>query len=177
MRFLVKLVMYLVAIIVVLAGISFLLPREVEVSRSVVINATAKEIFPLVNDLKRHSWSPWVQLDPNAKFSYSGPDAGVGQKVRWQSDDDNVGTGSQEITESITDKRIETALDFGAQGNATAGFDFDASDRATKVTWRFKTDVGNNPVARWFGLMFDTWIGAEYEKGLTNLKAEVEGQS
>jgi hypothetical protein len=177
MRLIRKVFFFAVALAAVLAVLSFALPRQVTVSRDITIDAQASTIFPLVNDLRKHTWSPWVQLDPNAKFSYSGPDAGVGQKVRWQSDDDNVGTGSQEITESITDERIETALDFGAQGNATAGFDFEASDRATKVTWRFKTDVGNNPVARWFGLMFDTWIGAEYEKGLTNLKAEVEGQS
>ena len=177
MRFLVRLMMYLAAIIVVLAGISFLLPREIEVSRSIVINASAQEIFPLVNNLKRHRWSPWVQLDPNAEMKYSGPDGGVGQKVNWKSDNQNVGTGSQEITESVTDERIETALDFGAQGTAMAGFDFEPNDNATKVTWRFKTDVGNNPVSRWFGLMFDSWIGAEYEKGLSNLKSEVEGQS
>ncbi|MGI9426807.1 MAG: SRPBCC family protein, partial [Hyphomicrobiaceae bacterium] len=95
-------------------------------------------------------------------------------KVQWQSDLDSVGTGSQEITESVADQRIETALDFGQQGTATAGFDFRPSGEATVVTWRFKTDVGNNPIMRWMGLMFDTWVGEQYEKGLANLKVEAE---
>ena len=177
MRILFKIVLYLATLIVILAAIAFVLPRNVEVARTITIRAPVAEIFPLVNDLRRHSWSPWVQIDPKAKFSYSGPDSGTGQKVNWQSDNESVGTGSQQIVESVANERIETALDFGPQGTATAGFDFAPDGQATKVTWRFKTDVGNNPMMRWMGLMFDSWIGAEYEKGLANLKAEVEGRS
>ena len=177
MRIIGKIILYLVALIVLLAAIAFVLPRNIEVARSITIRAPVAEVFPLVNDLRRHSWSPWVQIDPNAKFSYSGPDAGTGQKVNWQSENKNVGTGSQQIVESIPNERIETALDFGPQGTATAGFDFASEGQSTRVTWRFKTDAGNNPIMRWMGLMFDSWIGTEYEKGLANLKAEVEGQS
>lgn len=174
MRFIGRLFMFLIAAVVVLALVAFALPREITVSRAIAINAPAGKIFPLVNDLRKHSWSPWVQLDPNAKFSYSGPAQGKGQKVNWQSERQDVGTGSQEITASETDKLIETALDFGEHGTATAGFDFQQDGATTNVTWRFKTDAGNNPIKRWMGLMFDTWIGESYEKGLANLKELAE---
>ena len=174
MRFIGRLFMLLVAAVVVLALVAFALPREITVSRSITINAPASKIFPLVNDLRKHSWSPWVQLDPNAKFAYSGPTQGKGQKVNWQSDRDDVGTGSQTITASETNKLIETALDFGKHDTATAGFDLEEGGNKTNVTWRFKTDAGNNPVMRWMGLMFDTWIGENYEKGLANLKELAE---
>jgi effector-binding domain-containing protein len=36
------------------------------------------------------------------------------------------------------------------------------------------TDVGMSPVGRYMGLMFDTWIGKDYEEGLANLKKLVE---
>ncbi|MGI9424085.1 MAG: hypothetical protein ACR2PA_12905, partial [Hyphomicrobiaceae bacterium] len=109
MRLIRKVFFFAVALAAVLAVLSFALPRQVTVSRDITIDAQASTIFPLVNDLRKHTWSPWVQLDPNARFEYSGAPAGVGQKVQWQSDLDSVGTGSQEITESVADQRIETA--------------------------------------------------------------------
>jgi hypothetical protein len=48
-------------------------------------------------------------------------------------------------------------------------------DGTTNV-WDFRTDLGNNPVARHFGLMFDKWIGADYENGLARLKVLVGSQ-
>jgi effector-binding domain-containing protein len=32
------------------------------------------------------------------------------------------------------------------------------------------SDMGNNPIGRWFGLCMDNMIGADYEKGLAKLK-------
>ena len=174
MRFVGRVFMFLIAAVVVLVLVAFALPREINVSRSITINAPASNVFPLVNDLRKHNWSPWVKLDPKAKFSYSGPAQGEGQKVNWESERDDVGIGSQTITKSEANKLIETALDFGEHGTATAGFDFKEDGGKTHVTWRFKTDAGNNPVMRWMGLMFDTWIGENYEKGLANLKSVAE---
>lgn len=177
MRIIGKIVFYLIALVAILAAVAFVLPREVRIARSITIQAPVAEVFPLVNDLRKHTWSPWVQIDPTAKFTYSGPDAGTGQKVNWQSANEKVGTGSQKIVESVENQRIETALEFGPQGQATAGFDFEPTGQTTKVTWRFNTDTGYNPIMRWIGLMFDRWIGPEYEKGLANLKAQVESRS
>ena len=50
-----------------------------------------------------------------------------------------------------------------------------AGVEGTKITWGFDSDLGMNPIARWMGLMFDSWIGADYETGLANLKNLVEG--
>ena len=64
----------------------------------------------------------------------------------------------------------------GAQGTAVAGFTLEPEGEGTKVTWGFEADLGYNPVTRYMGLMFDSWIGADYEAGLASLKALVEGQ-
>jgi hypothetical protein len=42
------------------------------------------------------------------------------------------------------------------------------------VTWGFDCDLGTNPIMRYVGLMFDQWIGADYEKGLAKLKEVME---
>lgn len=175
MRFIGKLVLGLVVLVGVLALTAFALPRQVEVSRSTVVNAPANKLFPLVNDLKRHTeWSPWAKIDPDAKYVYQGPAQGVGQKVSWSSEHPHVGTGSQTIVESVDNSKIATALDFGDHGTALARFDFAPEGAATRVTWGFETDTGNNPIARWMGLMMDKWIGEAYDEGLANLKKLAE---
>lgn len=175
MSILKKAIPFIIGLPIVISLVSFALPKEVAVSRTTVINATPDKVFPHVNDLKMfEKWSPWAQIDPNMKVTYSGADQGKGQKSSWTSENPNVGNGSQEITDSVANERIETKLDFGKQGIATAGFDFAPEGQGTKVTWRFKTDTGYNPMMRWMGLLFDRWIGGDYEKGLKSLKETVE---
>jgi hypothetical protein len=45
----------------------------------------------------------------------------------------------------------------------------------TRVTWGLDSDMGNNPIGRWMGLMLDGFVGADYERGLEQLRQTVEG--
>lgn len=163
-------------VVIALIAIAFLLPSEVSVSRSTVIAAPTEDVFPHVNSMQAtEAWSPWLSRDPNVELSYDGPEEGVGNTLRWASDEPSVGNGIQVITASIPNERVETAIDFGPQGLASAYFDLEPADGGTLMTWGFNTKLGMNPFARWMGLMFDGWIGADYEKGLANLKALIEG--
>ncbi len=172
-----KVVAGLVILVVLVVAIAFLLPGQATVARSTVIAAAPEAVFPYMNDLRKfHQWSPWAARDPGMKVTFEGPDEGEGQKMSWQSDHPEVGSGSQEIIESVAGQSLTVALDFGEQGTAIAGFTLEPEGAGTKVTWGFEADLGYNPVMRYMGLMFDTWIGADYEKGLTSLKKLVEGQ-
>ena len=176
MRLIKRLIIGLIIAAAVLVAVAYILPRNVTVERSVTINAPAAVIFPHVNSLKMNeAWSPWIDRDPQIKLTYSGPDAGVGSKLTWTSDHPQVGNGSNMITESIPDQSVKTALDFGAMGTATAWITLAEDGTATQVKWGFTTDMGMNPAARWMGLMMDKWVGADYQTGLTRLKALVEG--
>lgn len=171
-----RLFQFTIVIVAVLALASFLLPREVEVTRTATISAPPDEIFPHVNSLAKFSeWSPWSSIDPDMQVTYSGPEMGVGNKMEWQSEHPNVGNGAQEITAVVENERVETALDFGDMGTAMASFDLAKTSEGTEVTWGLKSDMGNNPIGRWMGLMMDKWVGADYEKGLASLKAKIEG--
>ncbi len=172
-----KWILGIVAVVIVaFIAIGMILPREVSVARSTEISAPPEAIFPHINSMKAtEAWSPWLSLDPDNKLTYSGPEAGVGNKLEWASDHPNVGSGTQEITVSEQDKRVETALDFGDMGTATAQFLLEPSGDVTKVTWGFTTDMGAGPIGRWMGLMMDSWVGGDYERGLANLKDLVEG--
>jgi effector-binding domain-containing protein len=164
------------AFIAVIVGVAFVLPQKVHVERSAVIAASPDQVFAVVNDLTRaKEWGPWYKRDPKMEISFEGPPAGIGAKLKWNSASE--GEGSQEIVESEPFKVIKTKLDFGAQGKADAAFLFTTVEGGTKVTWSMDTDVGMNPVARYMGLMFDSWIGKDYEEGLANLKQLVEAQA
>lgn len=177
MRFLKRIFLTLIILVLVLAGASFLLPGKAEVSRSVTINAPAEAIFPYVNSMQEtEKWSPWLSRDPETKLSYSGPEAGVGNTLNWASEHPQVGTGSQEVIESVQNQTVKTALDFGPMGKATASFVLQPKGEETQVTWGFESDLGLNPMSRWMGLMMDKWVGTDYERGLENLKALVEKQ-
>lgn len=165
----------LVVLIAILVAVSFLLPRQVMVARSIEINAPASDVFAKVNGLKSGAeWSPWLSRDPEVKLMYSGPDVGVGSKLEWTSEHPQVGNGKQEIVEVIENEKVVTVLDFGSQGTAMAAFNLVEAGGKTIITWDLDTDMGMNPVGRYMGLMMDKWIGGDYETGLANLKALVE---
>ncbi len=172
-----KLALGLLAIVLLVTGGAYLLPQTVHVERSIVVKAAPADVFATLNGYETfNTWSPWHARDPETEYTYSGPASGVGARMAWQSDAPDVGAGSQEITESRPNEYIETDLDFGGDGTATGFFKLVPVDGGTQITWGFDTDLGMNPLARYFGLMFDTWIGADYEAGLANLKTYVESE-
>jgi len=174
MKTLKRVLIGLVAVIVLVLGVGFALPQHVHVDRSIVINAPQAQLFDALNGFKRfNEFSPWAALDPNTQYSYGGPEKGVGAKMSWVSTDSKVGSGTNEIIESTPPNFIRTRLAFGDQP-AEASFKFESANGGTRVTWGFDCDLGANPIAHYFGLMFDKWIGSDYEKGLAKLKQVME---
>ncbi len=167
---------YIIVIVILLFVVGgFFLPQEQHVEREIVISAPPSEVFKNIDDPKAfNQWSPWVKIDPDTKYTYIGPESGVGAGMTWSSDNPNVGTGSWIITETKSNETIKVDLDFGSEGTATSFYDLKPEGEGTRITWGFDMDAGMNPMNRWFGLMMDKWIGADYEKGLANLKALVE---
>ncbi len=173
MRALKRLLLGIVLLAAVMVAVAFALPRQVAVARSAVIDAPEADVFPYLNDYRKfNEWSPWAARDPETHYVFSGPSQGRGAVMEWDSDE--LGTGKQEIVASVENKSVTVSLDFGPQGEATARYTLAPAGAGTKVTWGFETDVGNNPFSRWMGLLFERWIGGDYEEGLARLKKVVE---
>lgn len=169
-----KILLGIIGLAIVLALVGFLLPREVHVERSIVIDRPASVVFATVNSFQRFDeWSPWQELDPNMKQGASGPRSGVGATLTW-SGNDKVGTGTQKITAVEPDRTVTTELAFDGMTPAKAEFRLAPAGTGTQVTWTMDSDMGTNPIGRYFGLMLDGMIGKDYERGLTKLKAVVE---
>jgi hypothetical protein len=171
MRALKIIVGLLVAVIVVVLAVGLFLPKDYRVERSIEIDCPPEWVFEEVNSLQRWSaWSPWIARDPTIDSQYSGPEAGVGSKVAWTSE--NSGAGIQTITLSEPAQRIETHLDFGEMGQAQSDWTFEPKGLGVVVTWGLS---GNAPgvLGGYFARMMDGWVGADYEDGLSRLKQVV----
>lgn len=172
LRYLVLALMFLLLVVVV---IGFFLPSKVKMERSIEINRGEGTIFQVVNSLNNfNKWSPWFGKDTNAQYVLSGSSAGVGSKLAWQGNK-NVGTGSNEIIESLQNESIKMRMFFGKDDQpAYATISLMPIGESTKVTWVFENDFGYNVFFRYFGLVLEDMIAPDYEKGLKNLKAYVE---
>lgn len=179
MKILKWLLVIVAAIVAVLAiaGLAFL-PRQVHVERDALIDASPSQVYPLVSGFGRfNEWSPWADLDPAARYEFSGPAQGIGARMSWRSDKPEVGAGSQEVVATTENREVQVRLTFEGQGEAMTGWTLEADGDRTRATWSFDMDLGMNPVMRWMGLMIDGPIGADYERGLARLKELAEREA
>ena len=164
------------AVMVLAVAVGFVLPRRVYVERTIAIDAPRESVFAILNGFARfNEWSPWAALDPNAKYTYEGPATGVGPKLSWVVDPATIGAGTLAIIESRAPELVKMSFNFGPQAKAVGTMTLAAAGKGTRVTWGFETDLGSNPVSRYFGLMFDKMIGADFDRGLVALKKVAEG--
>ena len=159
----------------------YLLPKQVHIERSISVDRPATMMFDMLNSYRYYNeWSPWAKRDPKAQFTVSGPESGVGARMSWIGDPQLVPSGWQQIVASKPYEQINIKLDFDAQGVADTGFILTPQGDATRVTWFFDSDLTEGVnlldsfLARYFGLLFDRWVGGDYESGLANLKQFAE---
>lgn len=151
-------------------------PDTFRVERSVEIAAPADAVYGFVADFHRwQTWSPWEKLDPALRREYSGAEAGVGAVYAWAGND-AVGEGRMEIVEAQPPKRLGIQLDFlkPMASRNRAEFRFETRGDATTVHW---TMSGPSPyVMKLVGLFadFDAMVGKDFERGLAELKTQVE---
>jgi len=163
------------ALIVLLVAGGYVLSSRYTVSRSIVIQAPAEKVYPLVASPREWTrWSVWNRRDPGMRIDYAGPDSGSGAKWTWHSK--SQGDGSMTFTSAEPPRRVAYALYF-SDFNTTSTGDLQLAAEgagATRVTWTMDGDMGANPVFHWMALFADRMIGKDFEAGLANLKEVVE---
>lgn len=118
-----KLLKGLLYVIVVLGLVfvvgGFGLPSSTHVERSITIQRSAGDVHAMLDSYQRfNQWSPWYEMDPQARYEISGPTAGVGASLAWTGD--KIGSGSQRVVESVPGQKVVNALDFRQQGGWNA---------------------------------------------------------
>ena len=162
-------------VVALLLGIGLLLPSGFKVARSVEMAAAPERIYPLIADPREWKrWSVWNRRDPSMAMAYSGAPAGTGARWAWKSASE--GNGEMEFTNAVANERVEYSLSFPDMGMRSSGqLRLEPAGGATRVTWTNEGDMGASPVNRYFGLFMDRLVGPDFENGLKNLKALVEG--
>jgi len=146
------------------------------ISREITINAPADKIFPYLNNSKlAEQWGPWREIDPQARMTYSGPDAGVGSRASWDGGK-QLGTGSATIVESVPNQRVGIKLEYVKPMNMIqdAEYSIKPSGSQSVVTWKVQ---GRNTFPGRIMCLFvnmDKMAGGMFEKGLLNLKTLLE---
>ena len=166
----------LVALAVVLTAVGFLLPSRQRITRSVEVKAPVSAVFPLLNNLKTGwtQWNPFVSPDDKTyQISYSGPEEGVGASQAW--DGESTGEGQMKILRADPTRGIdyEVVLMHGSY-RMESSFTCEPKGQVTVVTWTCDTELGNNPLQRYFGLTMDGFLGSEMQKGLDTIRAKSE---
>lgn len=171
-----KVILVLAALVAALLIVDALQAPTYRVERSLVIAASPADVFAQINDFKKaQAWSPWVKLDPAAKYTFEGPATGVGSANSWAGNSE-VGEGRQTIVESRPNELVRLKLEFfkPMAGVATAEFTLVPEGKQTKVTWAMTGE--KNFASKLFCLVvsMDRMIGGPFEEGLANLKKLVE---
>jgi len=146
------------------------------VERTTVINAPAEEVYAQIVDFHNwRNWSPWDDLDPDMKRTYSGPDSGVGAGYAW-SGNRKAGEGQMKITEAVETSSVQIALDFlkPFKSSSTTTFNLRAHGEATEAIWTMTGPM--TLMTRVIGVFksMDKMVGPDFEKGLTQLKGVTE---
>jgi carbon monoxide dehydrogenase subunit G len=151
-------------------------PDSFRVERVTSIKAPPEKVFALINDFHNWTqWSPWENIDPNLKRTYSGAASGPGTAYAWEGNN-KVGQGRMEIMDSLPPAKITIKLDFlkPFEAHNTAEFTLEGKGDSTNVTWAMH---GPSPyMTKVIGVFMsmDKMVGKDFETGLANLKAAAE---
>ncbi len=172
-----KIAIALALIVIVFAIVVATRPADFRITRTTSIAAPPAAVFAQVNDFhKWEGWSPWAKLDPTMKTTYDGPAEGPGAGYAWAGKSE-VGEGRMTITESHPSDLVRIKLEFRKPIAATntTEFTFKPEGNQTAVIW---TMTGtNNFMGKAFDLVMnmDKMVGADFEKGLAQMKSLLEG--
>jgi len=164
----------IVAALMLLVGL--VLPSSRHLSESVETNRKMTIVYDTINSLRRFKdWNPLVLRDPTAKLDLSGPASGVGAKLSFESDNQQVGNGSWEIVESVPGKSVKYAIEDQRRGHdKVTEFTLKPTGRGAvkrnvEITQTYDVSYGWNLIGRYAGLYVSRHIGDDMKLGLSRL--------
>ena len=172
------LLFFLLAVIVTTAVLSFMLPTNQKIERSIVINTSAVTIYTQLIQLENfNKFSVWSQQDSTALYTMSGTDGTVGASTSWKGSPEISGEGKIEIKALEPNRKVVHQLNFTQpkKGTAESVFLLNETNKATTtVTWTF--NMATPRPWNIFNLFYslDKQMGKDFEDGLTAMKKMIE---
>ncbi len=166
-----------VVILVVIIAIGIYAPKTTTVQRSIVIQQPVENVFSYLVSLQNiEKYSPWQLKDPKAKHQYQGTGNTVGSVHRWISESKDVGVGEQEIISIVENKEIISELRFEEplEGVSIGFLKFKPVANGTELTWGYQGNYAFLESILMMIVDMDKVLGADFEKGLQNIKTLLE---
>lgn len=93
--------------------VAIIMPKKSVIVADIDIHASKNKVFDYIKHMKNQKhFNKWVMADPNSEMVYTGEDAQVGFKVYWNSKNNNVGEGEQEIKEIVEGEKFLVEIRF-----------------------------------------------------------------
>jgi hypothetical protein len=158
--------------------IALFVKKQYAVSKEVVINKSAKDVYNYIRFVKNQDhYGVWALMDPYTKRTYRGVDGTEGFVSAWDSKNGNVGSGEQEIIKLTHGERIDLSIRFVKpfEGAASASIStIPVSDQQTVVQWNFESHIKYPMNIFLLVTHKDKIIGRDMSEGLSNLKGIME---
>ncbi len=163
----------IIAIIALVLIVAAFLPSEVKVERSAVIEAPDSVVFNYITDFtERTNWDPWLEMDPGAKVTLNDISKGVGAGYTWSGE--VTGSGEMIIDEIVENKSVKSTIKFFTPqtGEGKIEWRLEPVENGTNLNWVFFSEM-EYPDERFFGLMMESMLGPQLQKGLENIDHEL----
>ncbi|WPU66702.1 GyrI-like domain-containing protein [Peredibacter starrii] len=141
--------------------------------RSGVINATPEKNFPYLSDFKLGGeWSPFEQVDPNMKKTFTG------NVMEFEGNKD-AGSGRLELLNTVPNQSVDIKLTMLKPFHAEnlVQYKLTPEQNGTRFTWIMSGDGGFMGKLMNVFMDCEKMIGDQFLKGISNLKSVVEGKN
>lgn len=146
------------------------------VERSATIAAPPQRVYEQIVDFHNWTnWSPWEDVDPELKRTYSGAEAGTGAVYAW-SGNRKAGQGRMEIVEAVEPSKVRIDLAFEKPWKAQSDtfFTIEPDGSGSRVVWSMTGKKTLMTRAMGIFTSMDKMLGPDFEKGLARLKTTTE---
>jgi effector-binding domain-containing protein/carbon monoxide dehydrogenase subunit G len=160
----------------------FLLPNNLQVTRSVTIDRPRASVFAMVNDLQIvKEWSPYYARDPDAEYTFSGDGPGQGQAMHWVSQVRQVGSGRMWIVRSDENQEVEYILELGDRATLNTVMHLTPgqgqAQGTTRVDWAVSADCAPGTInvpCRYMNLVMRGMVQHDLDAAFARLKTLTE---
>jgi hypothetical protein len=154
--------------------VAIFLPSQRNLQETVETNRRMTIVYDTLNSLRRFDdWNPLVLRDPKVQLKFSGPDAGVGARMDYSSDNAQIGDGSWEIVESVPNELIVYKLENNDRGtDKTMRFELKPTGRSgrnVEIRQKYHVSYGWNILGRYAGLYVSRNVGDDMAMGMNRL--------
>ncbi len=174
----------LIIVFVLAVIVGLFLPSHAHVERSIEISHNPQHIYDVLNNFRRFqdsAGSGFEALDPNVKFTLSGPAYGPGATISWQGDK-AIGdgklvnkSGNIDISNNSTVTWDLTNDWHGKNKTFTIQVEPKQGQRVSTVTWSYDVDYGWNLIGRYSALWIHGDPSTIIQYGLSSLQNMLAG--